>query len=120
MNRPNWKDAPIQKQTPATTTLWLFCSVWITVLAPSTNRVPVTMTRYPVNTGPGMELSSPDTLGRNATRIKMQPMQYPILREATPVIRVNATMPGLMMLGTAPPKPASRFVTPAPASAPCT
>ena len=43
--RPNWKAAPIQKQTPATTTFCRLGSVWMTVRAPSTNRVPVTTTR---------------------------------------------------------------------------
>ena len=119
-NSPNWKDAPIQKQTPATRTFCRFCSDWITSRAPSTNRVPDITIRYPAITGPGMVLSSPDSLGRNAIAMKMQPMQYPTLREATPVVWVYETAPGLMMLGTVPAMPASRLVAPAPANAPCT
>ena len=76
--------------------------------------------RYPVITGPGIELSSPDALGRKARAINMPPMQYPTLREATPVICANDAVPGLMMLGTAPMIPAIRLVAPVPDNAPCT
>ena len=71
-------------------------------------------------TGPGMVLSSPDTFGMNAAMMKMHPMQYPTLREATPVIWVNAAVPGWMMLGTAPAIPASRLEAPDPAIVPWT
>ena len=53
--------------------------------------------RYPAITGPGMALSSPDTLGRKATAMNIAPMKYPTLREATPVVRVYETVPGLIM-----------------------
>ena len=43
--RSNWKAAAIQKQTPATATRWLSRSFWMTVLAPSTKRPPVTIIR---------------------------------------------------------------------------
>ena len=76
-NNPNWKDAPIQKQTPATTIFCRFYSVWITACAPSTNRYPLRTMRYPAITGPGMALSSPDNLGRKATAMKIAPMRYP-------------------------------------------
>lgn len=33
--------------------------------------------------------------------MNMQPIQYPILRAAKPVVRVNATIPGWIMVGTA-------------------
>ena len=65
-------------------------------------------------TGPGMVLSSPDTLGRKATTMNVAPMQYPTVREATPVICVNEMMPALMMFGTAPVMPASRLAMPPP------
>ena len=50
----------------------------------------------------------------------MTPMLYKTRRAATPVICVNETMPGMMAVGTAPARPASRLLAPEPASAPCT
>ena len=75
VNSPNWKAAPIQKQTPATSTFCRLGSLWITVRAPSTNRLPESTMRYPAIAGPGMALSSPDALGSKATTMNNAPIK---------------------------------------------
>ena len=50
----------------------------------------------------------------------MTPMAYPMWRDATPVVCMNADPAGLIALGTAPATPARALETPDPAIAPWT